>query len=331
MQVTATGDFHMDAEELDRWLKRVPKDYLGKRLRRQTEHVAMRFDVRNFRLFDFYWENFDLMPKTLGVLLKLSGLMPRASANALQYRLHEFDIPINGLPDCFEGYRILHLSDLHIDEIRDGGKRLCETLAGLEYDLCVLTGDFRFDTYGVFDKVMSRMTRLLNVLNCRDGVVGILGNHDFIEMVPEFEAMGMTMLLNESLAINRGEHHFSLVGLDDAHYYKVNDLGRAMENVDASQPVVLLVHSPEVIDEAAEAGIDFYLCGHTHGGQVCLPGEIPVIGNARCERNKLSGRWRHGRMQGYTHRGTGASGIAVRINCPPDISIHRLVTAKQSD
>jgi predicted MPP superfamily phosphohydrolase len=265
------------------------------------------------------------MPKALRVVLKLSGLMKRASANALLYQLQEFEIPIEGLPRCFDGYRILHLSDLHIDEILDGGERLCQTVAGLEYDLCVLTGDFRFDTYGASDEVMSRMTRLMEVLDCSDGVVGILGNHDFIEMVPDFEAMGITMLLNESLAIERGEHRVWLVGLDDAHYYAVDDIARAMENVDSSQPTVLLVHSPEVIEKAAAFGIDLYLCGHTHGGQVCLPGGTPIIGNARCARNKLAGRWRHGRMQGYTHRGTGTSGLPVRINCPPDVSIHRLI------
>ena len=285
----------------------------------------MRFDVRTMRLFDFYWENFDFMPKALRVVLKLSGLMKWASANALLYQLQESEVPIEGLPRNFDGYRILHLSDLHIDEILDGGKCLSQTIAGLEYDLCVLTGDFRFDTYGSSDKVMSRMARLMKVLDCSDGVVGILGNHDFIEMVPDFEAMGITMLLNESHAIERGEHRIWLVGLDDAHYYEVDDIARAMENVDSSQPVVLLVHSPEVIEKAAAFGVDLYLCGHTHGGQVCLPGGTPIIGNARCARNKLSGQWRHGRMQGYTHRGTGTSGLPVRINCAPDVSIHRLI------
>jgi len=318
----------MDAKQFNRLQERLPEAHLSQRLIRQTEHIAMRFDVHGMRLFDFFWENFDFMPKALEVVLKLSGLMKRASANALLYRLQEFDIPIEKLPLCFDEYRILHLSDLHIDEVLDGGERLCRTVAGLEYDLCILTGDFRFDTYGVYDKVMSRMTRLMKILDCSDGVVGILGNHDFIEMVPDFEAMGIKMLLNESLPIKRGEHQIWFVGLDDVHYYGVDDLARAMENVDSSQPVVLLVHSPEVIEKAAACGIDLYLCGHTHGGQVCLPGGIPIIGNARCPRNKLSGRWRHGRMQGYTHRGTGTSGLPVRINCPPDISIHRLIPSQ---
>ena len=146
---------------MNRLRERLPEDHLSKRLIRQTEHVTMRFDVHTMRLFDFYWENFDFMPKALRIVLKLSGLMKRASANALLYQLQEFQIPIEGLPRCFDGYRILHLSDLHIDEILDGGERLCQTIAGLEYDLCVLTGDFRFDTYGSSDEVMSRMTRLM--------------------------------------------------------------------------------------------------------------------------------------------------------------------------
>ena len=318
----------MDAEQLHRLQERLPEAHLGKRLIRQTEHVAMRFDVHSMRLFDFYWENFDFMPTALKLVLKLSGLMKRASSNTLLYRLQEFDIPIKKLPQCFAGYRILHLSDLHIDEILDGGERLCQTIAELEYDLCILTGDFRFDTHGVYDEMMSRMAKLMEVLDCSDGVVGILGNHDFIEMVSDFEAMGIKMLLNESLAIKRGDHQVWFVGLDDVHYYEVDDLALAMENVDVSQPIVLLVHSPEVIEKAAAFGVDLYLCGHTHGGQVCLPGGMPIIGNARCPRNKLSGRWRHDGMQGYTHRGTGTSGLPVRINCPPDISIHRLIPSQ---
>jgi predicted MPP superfamily phosphohydrolase len=285
----------------------------------------MRFGVRSGRLMRFYWENFDVLPKALGATLRMTRLMGRARANALGYHLKEVDIPIRGLPDPFEGYRILHLSDLHIDEIIDGGERLFRMVAELSYDLCVLTGDYRFDTYGVYDETIVRMARLMEVLDCSDGVVGILGNHDFIEMVPGLEAMGITMLLNESMAIGRGGEQIRLVGLDDAHYYEVADLARGMTGVDVSaEAVVLLVHSPELIEEAEARGVDLYLCGHTHGGQVCLPGGIPVIGNARCSRSQISGRWRHGQMQGYTHNGTGASGLAVRINCPPEIVIHRL-------
>ena len=186
----------------------------------------MRFNVRSLRVLDFYWENFELLPKVLKVILKATGSHEWASVNALNYQLRTFDIPIDDLAPQFDGYRILHLSDLHIDEIRDGGESLFQLISELEYDLCVLTGDFRFDTYGSADLVMSRMTKLMEVLRCPDGVVGILGNHDFIEMVPGFEAMGIRMLLNESLPVERNGDRLWIVGLDDAHYYKVK-IGRA--------------------------------------------------------------------------------------------------------
>lgn len=321
----------MDAKRLNLLRERLPEAHLSRRLIRQTEHVAMRFDVRTFEFSGFYWENFDLMPKALGVILRMTMLMDRARSNAVRYQLLEIDVSIEGLPGEFEGYRILHLSDLHIDEILDGGERLCEIVSGLDYDLCVMTGDYRFETYGVYDEMLERMARLVEALRSPDGVVGILGNHDFIEMVPELEDMGVRMLLNESLAIERGGNRIWLVGLDDAHYYGVDDLARATSAVDATETMLLLVHSPEAIEQAAASGVDLYLCGHTHGGQVCLPGGVPVIGNARCSRDKLSGRWRHGRMQGYTHRGTGSSGLAVRINCPPEIAVHRLVRGSEGD
>ena len=317
----------MDAEAIQSLRERLPEAHLSRRLIRQTEHIAMRLDVRTLRMFRFYWENFDLMPKVLGLILSLTRLMPRARANAIEYRLRELEIPIRGLPEGFDGYRILHLSDLHIDEILDGGERLYRTVAEMEYDLCVITGDYRFETYGLYDETIARMARLVEVLDPPDGVVGILGNHDFIEMVPHLESMGIRVLLNESHKVERGPHRIWLVGLDDAYYYEVDDFRRATAAVDLSEPVVLLVHSPEVIEEAEASGVDLYLCGHTHGGQVCLPGGIPVIANARCSRSRIAGRWRHRRMQGYTHRGTGSSGLPVRFNCPPEITLHRLVPA----
>ena len=320
----------MDAEVVQRLRERLPEAHLSRRLIRQTEHITMRFDVRTLMMFRFYWENFDLMPKALGLILDLTRLMGRARANTLRYRLQELDIPIRGLPADFDGYRILHLSDLHIDEILDGGARLCRTVEAMEYDLCVITGDYRFETYGVYDETIARMRRLMEVLDPPDGVVGILGNHDFIEMVPHLESMGIRMLLNESHAIERGPHRVWLVGLDDAYYYEVDDLARATAAVDLAEPVVLLAHSPEVIEEAAASGVDLYLCGHTHGGQVCLPGGVPVIANARCKRSQIAGRWCLRQMQGYTHRGTGSSGLPVRFNCPPDITLHRLVPASEA-
>jgi hypothetical protein len=84
------------------------------------------------------------------------------------------------------------------------------------------------------------------------------------------------------------------------------------------------VHTPELVDEAAAAGVDLYLCGHTHGGQICLPWIGPIIVNANCPRRYARGLWRHRHMQGYTSPGVGTSGVPVRFFCPPEIGVIEL-------
>jgi predicted MPP superfamily phosphohydrolase len=75
--------------------------------------------------------------------------------------------------------------------------------------------------------------------------------------------------------------------------------------------------------------VDMVLCGHTHGGQICLPGGIAIANNSRCPRWSTKGRWQLGKTQGYTSRGLGTSGIKARINCPAEVSVHTLRRSKQ--
>ena len=80
----------------------------------------------------------------------------------------------------------------------------------------------------------------------------------------------------------------------------------------------------ELLEEAATSGIDLYLCGHTHGGQICLPWLGPVLVNARCRRRYVGGQWTYKNVQGYTSYGTGSSCVPVRFNCPPEIGVIEL-------
>lgn len=315
----------MDENSFAKLQARLPEWHLSRRLERQVEHVAMRFDVRRFNFMHFYWENFDMMPKILRLMLAMTGTLGMARRAAINFSVRQHTIDLPSLPPAFHNYRILHLSDLHIDEMMDAGKHLREIVQQQNYDLCVLTGDYRFDTTGRYDRSIDAMRALVEAIDCPDGVIGILGNHDFIEMVPELEAMGVRMLLNEPHLIEKDGQRLWIAGVDDCHYYQVDDLSAATRMIPDEETTILLVHSPEIIEQAQAANVDFYLCGHTHGGQVCLPGGRPMITNARCDKEYVSGRWRAGHMEGYTSLGTGASGLAVRINCPPDVSIHRLI------
>ena len=168
------------------------------------------------------------------------------------------------------------------------------------------------------------MGELMPAVSCELGVYGVLGNHDFIEQVLPLESVGVRMLVNEAVSVEREGQSLWLVGLDDPHFYGTHDAAEAMARVPYDACVVMLVHSPELAEEAAETGACLYLSGHTHGGQLCLPFGVAPFVNARCPRSRVAGRWRHGRMHGYTSAGTGSSGLPVRYNRQPEVAVHVL-------
>ncbi len=269
-------------------------------------------------------EHIRVLRRTLELLLRIPGLQQQAEEYLHNIQLTTFNWNFDDLPPAFRNYRILHLSDLHIDAIAGLTEAIHETIRDSRPDLIVLTGDYRFETGGNIHLVLEYMQHLIEGLPSCDGIFGILGNHDTGEFVEPFEAMGIRMLINESFILQRGEDRIGLIGLDDCHYYGTDDLEKALRGVDAGLFRILLVHSPEMFHEAHCEGIDFYLCGHTHGGQIRLPVlGAPVI-NTVCPRRYFDRTWRHGRTQGFTHRGTGSSCVPLRLNCPPEVTLHIL-------
>ena len=115
-------------------------------------------------------------------------------------------------------------------------------------------------------------------------VYAVLGNHDWIETVPPMEAAGIRFLLNEGVRLERGGAALWLAGVDDPHFYEADNLEKAVAGVGRDETVVLLCHTPELFRQAAFGGVDLMLCGHTHGGQLCLPGGRAVLTNARAPR-----------------------------------------------
>ncbi|PLX82383.1 MAG: metallophosphoesterase [Desulfuromonas sp.] len=311
----------MEQEDLLRLEHRMGKAHLSRRLRQQVNMSGTLFGEGRGR---YHWENLRLTPKVLRTGLKALGLLRRGIRNTLDFRVEEETFSFPDLPRAFDGFTILHLSDLHIDGMVDEGERLAEIVRPLDFDLAVLTGDFRFLTVHDYGETLRRMPPLADALTRRDGIVGVLGNHDFIEKVPGFERLGISILLNEALEVRRGPDSLRLVGLDDPHFYGTHDFSRAFSGLPPGEFKILLAHSPEVIPEAAAFGTRLYLCGHTHGGQICLPGRIPILTNCSAPRRYLSGRWHYGGMCGYTSRGTGTSTFPVRYFCPPEITLHRL-------
>lgn len=273
---------------------------------------------RNF----FHIENWYSAHSVIRAGLRLCMLHGRGRRNARRIGLRHNRFTIPDLPESFEGYTILQVSDPHLDMAPDFPHVLIEAVRDVDYDLCVLTGDYRADTFGPYEAALNGIRQVRAHL--AGEVLGILGNHDSIRMVTGMESSGIRMLLNEHVVIERGVDRLYMAGIDDPHYYRADNLEKAADTIPANVVSILLAHTPEVYRHAAHAGFDVMLCGHTHGGQICLPGGIPMMCNASCPREFCSGQWRYHRLSGYTSTGSGASIVDVRINCPPEITLHHL-------
>jgi len=130
-------------------------------------------------------------------------------------------------------------------------------------------------------------------------IYAVLGNHDSITMVPDLEGLGINFLLNESIAIRRGADAVYLAGVDDAHFYGADNIERAAADIPEQCVSVLLSHTPEIYRQAAHAGFNLMLSGHTHGGQICLPGGVPILLEADLPHALGGGLWRHEGLVGY--------------------------------
>lgn len=289
------------------------------RLGIETDHEAQIFGQGlNF----FHIENWYSVHSVIRILLRLTGSYRRGRANAARVQVRYNEVRSAALPAAFDGFTLLHISDLHADMNDAAMSRLEEILPGLSYDLCVLTGDYRGATFGPFDAALARMRPVLARIT--RPIYGVLGNHDTIRMVPDLEAMGIRMLLNECEPIERAGARIHVAGIDDAHYFRVDNIEKAASGIPRQDFSILLSHTPEIFRQAAHAGFDLLLSGHTHGGQICLPGSIPVTLDSVLPRKFGAGAWRYHEMAGYTSVGVGTSIVAVRINCLPEITLHRL-------
>ncbi|MBN1348585.1 metallophosphoesterase family protein [candidate division KSB1 bacterium] len=310
-----------EISEMESLLQRIDEAHLRKRLSIQVGVVVRLLGRGTGR---FHFENFDFAMILLKCFLKAIGFYRRGYRNFKNIQIIHNSVKLPRLPEKFDGYTILHLSDLHLDMDPVITDIIIDRVSELSFDLCVITGDYRFRTHGIYGKSVEEVRKLRPYLDCEHGVFGILGNHDFIEFVPAFEKMGVRMLMNESAELIRSGQSIWLAGVDDPHFYGTHDLARASQDIPAAATKIILAHTQDLYQRAANAGFDLYLAGHTHGGQICLPGEIPILAHAACPRRILKKAWRFQRMQGYTSCGTGSSGLPVRFNCLPEIILHHL-------
>lgn len=270
------------------------------------------------------WTRLDPALKVFERILKLAGLYRRGRANALNIAIKPVTVRLPHLPPAFEGYRVLQISDPHLDLLPDLADRIAELLHGISADLLLLTGDYRDRHWDPPEPGLALLQPILAAVEAPDGRFALLGNHDPAAAAAILEDMGLRVLLNETVTIERQDAALHLTGLDDVHSFYTEAARQALhEGGRPERPGcrIAAVHSSEVADWAAAAGVDLYLCGHTHGGQIRLPWGGPLIRRLRRCRAYSHGLWRHGDMIGYTSNGAGVATLPLRYNCPPEVAL----------
>ncbi|HEV2100464.1 MAG TPA: metallophosphoesterase [Stellaceae bacterium] len=310
----------MDQEITEQLERRLGRTHAKQRLGIEREHEVRIFGGGGLNFFHI--ENWYSAPWLIRGALRVTGLHRRARRNAENIQVRKNVVCSPRIPKKFSGFTILHISDLHADMNEGAMRNLAKILPELDYDICTLTGDYRGKTHGPFDLTLNSLAQVRSHIT--KPIYGVLGNHDTIRMVPGLEAMGIRMLLNECEGIERQGEHIHLAGIDDAHHYRVDNIQKAACEISDHAFSILLSHTPEIYRQAAHAGFDLLLSGHTHGGQICLPGSIPITLDSNLPRRMGSGAWQYHNMLGYTSAGVGSCIIVARLNCAPEITLHRL-------
>jgi predicted MPP superfamily phosphohydrolase len=200
----------------------------------------------------------------------------------------------------------------------------------LRPDLVALTGDYISHSRDY----IATCARALGRLRAAHGVFAVLGNHDHwtdgAMMRDALADQGIRVLCNESTRIERGHSHIRLAGVDDL-MVKRDDLRQALEETSWYETRILLSHNPAIIREAARAGVDLVLSGHTHGGQInwrLLTGRKDrkiARWLRRPSRRLMRGHAQLGSTQLYVNRGLGTVIVPLRYGCPPEITLLEIV------
>lgn len=259
-------------------------------------------------------------------LLGAGGLL-YAREETRRVEIKSVTLTLRRLATEFDGYRVVQLSDIHMDDWIEPKQlsRMVELVNGERPDLIAITGDFLSYPTGQF--VPQRLTEMLRGLEARDGVVAVLGNHDYMTdaaLVRRcISAAGVTELINDVRTLRRGGAMLYVAGVDDVMEGR-SRLDLVLEKLPERGAAILLVHEPDFADVSAATGrFDLQLSGHSHGGQVRLP-LLRSLALPAFSRRYINGLYAVGEMIQYTNRGLGSVNLRLRFLCRPEITVFTL-------
>lgn len=246
-------------------------------------------------------------------------------------RVKEFSLSFPNLPPAFDGYTILHICDFHLTKLGTLERRAMELIGSREVDSCMITGDVTAEP-----RASDIFRRVCSAIRHRDPMYMVLGNSehkpwlDPTTLVNALSFDGLRILINSRATIERDGQRMMLAGVDDA-LVGLDDVGAAFEGVDPSEFIIFLTHCPSTTPAALRHGADLILAGHTHGGQIRLPGIRRFWTHMRANKKLNDGLYMPdglgsilntdaGHSVLFVNRGLGMSRIHLRLLCPPEIA-----------
>lgn len=243
----------------------------------------------------------------------------------LHYQLNHYALKFKNLPIEFDGYKILHLTDIHVGPYLsfNSYKKLIEKVRTINADIIVLTGDY---THRLSDlREIRKVWHELKTLDAPDGVLNVLGNHDHWDagryILDYLEESGQSLRFKTKI-IKRGNAEIVFGGAGDFWEDHMN-VEHIFKNVHNDQFKVLLAHNPDTIDTINDMDLDLTISGHTHGGQVVFPflgSTVLPVKNYEYDygiKDTTMGKL-------FISRGVGTSILPIRFSCAPEFALLEL-------
>lgn len=287
--------------------------------------VLLRFFLNDEQETKMEWITFSFVVGATA----LAGIVGLIQARLIGPRIYRVDVPLAGLPDAFDGFKIAQISDLHIGPTigTQYVRSVVNKVNSLRTDVVILTGDI---VDGPADQLKQDLLPLKD-LKSKHGSYLITGNHEYywdaLSWLEEYRKIGLIPLLNEHVLLREQQSLVVLAGITDFtagrmlpdHAY---DIKKALHQAPADAIQILLSHQPAPYEQIADAGVHLQISGHTHGGQF-FPGSVLV----KFVQKFLKGLYQYKKMWIYVSRGTGYWGPPLRFTVPSEIT---LLTLKKS-
>jgi uncharacterized protein len=257
-------------------------------------------------------------------------------------RVVTVEVPLARLPEVWDGFRVVQLSDLHYDPYFSivPIRKAVGLVNGLRPDLVVITGDFvTVPLPDVSNRFRARNSaadaepcaKILSPLRAPYGVWASMGNHDAFSDEPRvieiLQSQGIRVLRNAQAPLERNGSRLWLAGIDDLLEGEP-DIDQTLRGIPPSEPVILLAHEPDFAINVAGYAVDLQLSGHSHGGQVRLP-YVGALILPDMARKYPMGMYQVGGLRLYTNVGLGTIRLPVRLNCPPEVTLFTLRSGKE--